>query len=258
MNYLCPCIRPIPLLEHEISSPTTYSRTSSPQFSPISYIIIFSCSLLNYSHSHTNMMQFLPSYKNTVWSHSPLQLSPHFFAFLCSKTLWKCYLYWLYPVLFLPFPLIHSIQDFIPNYSTKTAFITITSGFCISKSRVNSQISSYLTYHHHLTLLITPSSLIHFHLASRTPYTLVFPPTLLALPSQTPLLVLLLLLVLLIIEFFRALLHKHTIFWLFHSPHGFNYHLYAKESQIHISTPDLSFLKPNLIYSTSHVIEWIS
>ena len=125
-----------------------------------------------------------------------------------------------------------------PNYSTKT-IIKITSGFCISKSRVSSQISSYLSYHHHLTLLITPSPLIHSHLASRTPNTLVSPSTPLALPSQ-PLLLIPLLLLVLLIEFFRVFLHIDSIPWLFHPSHGFNYHLYTKEFQIYISTSDFS------------------
>lgn len=106
---------------------------------------------------------------------------------------------------------------------------------------VNSQISSFLTYHHHLTPSITPSSMTHFHLASRTPNTLVLTLTSLAPPSQSPLLVSHLVLVLLILEFARALIHIHSILWLFHPPHEFNYLLYATEFQIYISTSDLSF-----------------
>jgi len=112
MNYLCFYKRPILHLGTRFHPLLTYSRTSSPQFSPFSYIIVFSCCLLNYSHSYTNTMQFLPCYnKNTVWiPHSPPAVTP----FFCSKTLWKCYLCWLYPLPFLPFPLTHSIQDFPP------------------------------------------------------------------------------------------------------------------------------------------------
>ena len=196
-------------------------------------------------------MQFPPSYnKNTAWiPHSPPTVTP----FICSKTL-KVLSLLAVSTSFSPipsYPLYTGSPPHTHNYSTKTAIMKITHGFCISKSKVSSQISSYLSYHHHLTLLIPPSPLIP-SLASRTPDTLVSPSAPLAPPSQPPLLIPLLLLVLLI-EFFRVFLHIDSILWLLHPPHRFNYLYMPKNSKlISLLQTSLSFSKPNLIYSTFH------
>lgn len=160
MNYLCFYKRPIlhlgtrfhPLLPIQEHLPHNSPLSPISSFSPVVYWIIpiHIQTQCNFPHLIIKIL---------LESHIPLQLSPHLFV----ARLWKCYLCWLSPLPFLPFPLTPSIQGPPPhthNYSTKTAIMKITHGFCISKSKVSSQISSYLSYHHHLTLLIPPSPLI--------------------------------------------------------------------------------------------------
>lgn len=157
---------------------------------------------------------------------------------------------WFFPIFFRTF----SNHDFTPNHAVESILVEVTNEFYVDKFK--GQFSFLILIHQqHLILRINISFLKHFlHLALRMPHSPSFLLISLAIPSQSPLLVI----PPKLLRFCTSELSLNLVSLQHSTPLEFSasfiilrYHLYANYSCIYISSPYTQI--PDL-YTTVYLI----